>query len=333
MAPASQTNPPSARTMTLSCQTNSATGQTNPLSSQKHSPGSQTNSLPDTESVRRRQTNSPTLQINASTDRMTLSHPISTATGCHSADDSKSSDQYSKTFNTQTSNTTPMQFETGHLYHIFNRGNNSQKIFFNRDNYLFFLTKVKTHIVPHADILAWCLMPNHFHLMVHVNQVEIDLVDTDRMTLSHPISKDAAGVAIDPMTASHRINKRRSLNNSIAIILRSYTRAIQKQEKTHGSLFQAKTKALCLTKIDGISPAWFQSKYGAIIHVDHPEKAYPQVCFDYIHANPVKDGLVKEITDWEFSSALDYAGDRSGKLIRKETATEFGLNFNAAGCH
>ena len=204
-----------------------------------------------------------------------------------------------------------MQFETGHLYHIFNRGNNSQKLFFSRENYLFFLEKVKNHILPHTDILAWCLMPNHFHLMVHVNQLQIELSEQ--------------------VTSSHLLTKTRSLNDSISILLRSYTRAIQKQENRTGSLFQNRTKALCLTQTEGISPAWFQSKYGAMIHVDYPEKAYPQVCFDYIHANPVKDGLVKRTADWEFSSALDYSGDRNGKLINKETATKFGLKFNVAG--
>jgi len=48
-----------------------------------------------------------------------------------------------------------MQFEKGHLYHIYNQGNNRQKIFFNRENYLYFLRKVKIYITPYADILAW----------------------------------------------------------------------------------------------------------------------------------------------------------------------------------
>ncbi|KOH47165.1 transposase [Sunxiuqinia dokdonensis] len=204
-----------------------------------------------------------------------------------------------------------MQFEAGHLYHIFNRGNNSQKLFFSRENYLFFLEKIRKHIAPHADILAWCLMPNHFHLMVHVNHLQIEL--SEQVTLSHLLTKT------------------RSFNDSISILLRSYTRAIQKQENRTGSLFQNRTKALCLTQTDGISPAWFQSKYGAMIHVDYPEKAYPQVCFDYIHANPVKDGLVKKITDWEFSSALDYSGERNGKLINRNRTTEFGCKLPLSG--
>ena len=67
-----------------------------------------------------------------------------------------------------------MYFESGGIYHIYNQGNNRQVIFYNRKNYLFFLRKIRTHILPFADILAWCLMPNHFHLMVEVKSVVND---------------------------------------------------------------------------------------------------------------------------------------------------------------
>ena len=200
-----------------------------------------------------------------------------------------------------------MEFETGHIYHVYNRGNNSQRLFFTRDNYLFFIEKIRTYILPHADLLAWCLMPTHFHLMVHVNDLHME----------HS----------EQVTSSHLLTKTRSFNDSIAILLRSYTRAIQKQDNRTGSLFQNRTKAICLTRNDGISPAWFQMEYGAMIHVDYSEKAYPQVCFDYIHANPVKDALVGQMEEWEFSSTRDYAGLRNGKLINKERANEFGLTY------
>jgi len=78
-----------------------------------------------------------------------------------------------------------MFFEEGNLYHIFNQGNNREKIFFSRDNYIFFLEKIKKYIIPHADIIAWCLMPNHFHLMVYVLGEENS---THTMTSSHRMS-------------------------------------------------------------------------------------------------------------------------------------------------
>lgn len=75
-----------------------------------------------------------------------------------------------------------MLFEVGNSYHIYNHGNNQQKIFFDRDNYVYFLETSKIHILPHADIIAWFLMPNHFHLMVYVKEVSISKEETSRIT-------------------------------------------------------------------------------------------------------------------------------------------------------
>lgn len=80
-----------------------------------------------------------------------------------------------------------MHFESDHIYHVFNRGNNSQKIFFTRENYLFFLEKISTYITPFTDILAWCLMPNHFHLMIYIKQVEVEI--SEQLTSNMAITK------------------------------------------------------------------------------------------------------------------------------------------------
>jgi putative transposase len=226
-----------------------------------------------------------------------------------------------------------MNLEIANLYHIYNQGNNSQKIFYNRNNYLFFLEKIKTHLLPFADIVAWCLMPNHFHLMVYVNHIERE---TYPMTTFNPqtiisgratSSRAHATVETHPMTTfnsktSHRMSIQ-TLNQSIAIMLRSYTRAVNKQENRSGSLFKPHTKAECLSKTQGISPSFFNTNSGTMIHL--PEKEYPQLCFNYIHNNPLKAGLVKHPEDWEFSSYRDYFGLRNGKIINKSKAEEFGL--------
>jgi len=198
-----------------------------------------------------------------------------------------------------------MEFSNGQIYHVFNRGNNSQTVFFNRENYLFFLEKLRKYVLPHAEILAWCLMPNHFHLMISVSCVEVEISEQ--------------------VTQSHLLTKTRSLNDSISIILRSYTRAIQKQEHTTGSLFQNRTKALCLTEPQGISSAYFNTHFGMMGNLDLPETNYLNVCFDYIHLNPVNGGLVKNPEDWEFSSYRDYYCRRKGKLINRKLAKELGL--------
>ena len=202
-----------------------------------------------------------------------------------------------------------MEFSKGELFHIYNRGNNRDRVFYSRRNYLFFIEKVNTYISPYADIIAWCLMPNHFHLMVSVNEVElmptIALNQTNNNDLT--IVNDKPGV------------KKRTLNQSIGIMLRSYTNAIQKQEGRTGALFQEGTKAVLLDDNISYIPSYFHSAFGTILTAyQDDQKSYAENCFNYIHQNPVSSLLVKKAEDWEFSSYRDYIGLRNGKLINRE---------------
>ena len=221
-----------------------------------------------------------------------------------------------------------MQFESGHIYHIYNEGNNRQKIFHDRENYLFFLRKIRTHILPFADILAWCLMPNHFHLMVYINHTEVDeqLIVINPGPTSSRTRIDTTLAAIPGATQS-RTRNLISFNKSVGIMLASYTRAINKQFDSSGSLFRSETKAVCLTEVKGISPAWVTSMGITQITVHDPDLDYPNVCFNYILYNPVKDKLVMKPEDWEFSSFADYIGNRNGSLISKSRIEEFGLRI------
>jgi len=122
------------------------------------------------------------------------------------------------------------------------------------------------------------------------------------------------------VTQSHPdtvLGKLRTLNDSIGIMLRSYARAINIQENRTGNLFREETKAICLNEIGGITSNWYTDFGVTFMNVQIPELQYIQVCFDYIHNNPVKAGLVKNREDWEFSSYADITGLRNGTLIDK----------------
>lgn len=111
-------------------------------------------------------------------------------------------------------------------------------------------------------------------------------------------------------------------------MLASYTRAVNKQENRTGSLFRDKTKAECINCPTGVTPSFITKNGVTQITVSNPEKEYPQVCFNYIHQNPIKAKLVKHETDWVYSSAKDYAGMRNGKLINKDVAKKY-IKFGA----
>jgi len=193
-----------------------------------------------------------------------------------------------------------MNIDSGNYYHIFNRGNGSRKLFHSEDNYFFFLRKLKEYLAPYVSIVAWCLMPNHFHLVVFVHRISHTITSSDSMT------------------------KQRTLNYSLGILLRSYTRAIQKQERFSGSLFQQHTKAKPLIDEIKIDPSYWATEFGTQINISEG-KSYLETCIEYVHQNPVYSGLVKKAEDWEYSSYRDYLRHRKGKLIDYELIIEESL--------
>ena len=195
-----------------------------------------------------------------------------------------------------------MEFQKNTVYHIYNQGNNRRPIFFKPENYLFFIRKMREYVLPYGDFLCYCLMPNHFHWLVYVRETELP-VPTVGVTQSHADSHVADRVSI------------RSLNESIGILLRSYTRAINKQEDRSGALFREKTKAT-----DG-----WENNFLPITHPNYGKKLlkwenYGLTAFQYIHQNPVKAGLVARAEDWAYSSAADFAGIRNGTLCNQALA-------------
>ncbi len=60
--------------------------------------------------------------------------------------------------------------ESGRYYHIYNRGINGENIFVEERNYAYFLDLYARYIEPVADTFAYCLLRNHFHLLVRINE-------------------------------------------------------------------------------------------------------------------------------------------------------------------
>jgi len=170
-----------------------------------------------------------------------------------------------------------MHFIPNEYYHVYNRGNNKQRIFFNDNNYIFFIKKIREQLLPVSKIIAYCLMPNHFHFLIKATEKSIE---------------ERKGFGGKPI---------QELAYRIGILQSSYAQAINKQNKTTGSLFQQKTKAKILYE-----------------EIGNVKESYLLNCFYYLNRNPLKSQLVSKLNDWPYSSYLDYTGLRNGSLCDKD---------------
>jgi putative transposase len=58
--------------------------------------------------------------------------------------------------------------EEGKFYHIYNRGINGEDLFREERNYYYFLEQYAKYVAPVVDTYAYCLLRNHFHLLVKI---------------------------------------------------------------------------------------------------------------------------------------------------------------------
>lgn len=179
-----------------------------------------------------------------------------------------------------------MHFISDNLYHIYNQGNNKQVVFHDDEDYFTFIRLMRTLICPHAEIVCYCLMPNHFHLIVYTDNRIVTL-------------KKQGSIFIDP------------LSNAIRRLLSGYARISNKKYNRSGSVFRQKTKSKLLSDD---------------IIIQGSDLTVPDYCknvFLYVHQNPLKARLVNKSEQWLYSSFLDYAGLRNGTLCNKEIAARF----------
>ena len=115
-----------------------------------------------------------------------------------------------------------MHYEAGSLYHIYNRGNNGQQLFFRPEHYHHFLRLVRQHIAPQANLLAYCLMPNHFHLLLQPTATGTRPTAGSASTTTQPLSR------------------------GIARLLSTYGQGLNQELGRQGSVFQPKTKGKLL---------------------------------------------------------------------------------------
>lgn len=122
-----------------------------------------------------------------------------------------------------------IKIEPDKYYHIWNRGNNRDNLFYSSRNYEYFIRLYAEYLDPVVETYAFCLLPNHFHLLVrtkywfHQNGETSETNENTKKEKMNPVS-----LAFQRFFAA-------------------YSQAINVQERRTGSLFQKPFKRLEVT--------------------------------------------------------------------------------------
>ena len=172
-------------------------------------------------------------------------------------------------------------FAPSEIYHVYNRGVGKMDIFKDKEDYSLFLFRLKENLFPEQavttrksayrrkiipsgsfSLISYCLMANHFHLLIKQNG---DI----------PVSK------------------------LMAKLLTSYSKYFNKKYDRVGSLFQDQFKCVRIETNEQL--LWVSL---------------------YIHENPIKAKIVKDLAKYNWNSYLDYAGMQNENLCDKKLILE-----------
>ncbi len=74
--------------------------------------------------------------------------------------------------------------EPGKYYHLYNRGIAGTNVFLEVRNYTYFLSLYARHVEPVAETFAYCLLRNHFHLLVRVKPQTSEVSETSEVSIA-----------------------------------------------------------------------------------------------------------------------------------------------------
>jgi|ERR1043166_1866504 REP element-mobilizing transposase RayT len=182
-----------------------------------------------------------------------------------------------------------MQFneplEPGGWYHIYNRGVNGCDIFSRKSEYDLFLEKYDFYLSEFAETIAYCLLKNHFHILIHIR----------------------AKLPIKPKTKVYRSDQEfqlgatGSVSKQFSHFFNFYTQNLNQLRGRKGSLFERRFKR-------------------KLIYDENQLKNVVQ----YIHFNPVRHGFTENLMKWPHSSYTAYINESQTWLERDKGLDIFG---------
>ena len=187
------------------------------------------------------------------------------------------------------------KYDEGFCYHIYNRCTTEINLFQSAEMCDFFLHRLKKYVEPFIHVYAYCLMPNHFHLLVRIKnkseikEASIDYNESNKLKQFHANEIALNDVIEDQM---------RRLFSRVVLRFNKITKRI-------GPVFTERMKRISL----------------------HSElEVIDRLC--YIHHNPIHHLFAIRFENWEYSSYNSFINGKHLFLGQKEINANFFRNQN-----
>ena len=180
----------------------------------------------------------------------------------------------------------------GKIYHIYNHTVGKDTFFRCEKDYSYFLNRFREYILPVGDVFGYCLMSNHFHIVIRIKSAEeIDQFFRDKLGVKK----------FDRL----KIDKKYSV---VVYVTRQFSNFFNSYAKYYNS---------CYKRWGTLFKRTFRRK-----NID--TKDYLKRVIRYTHNNPVTAGLVKKPEDWKYSSYPAIVSDKETLISRAEVIGFFG---------
>lgn len=180
------------------------------------------------------------------------------------------------------------------FYHIISRSIDGKKLFRNDDNRIYFLKKYHELLKDFVDTYAYTLLDNHVHWLI-------------KSKCSDSITSFLSCRQQAELTVTHKrfLLKECSFHELIEQQLNrlfiGYSLALNKQNNIKGHLF-----------------------YRPFRRIEIKDNSHLTQLFVYIHANAVKHGIKKDLTNYKWSSYQAIISDKPTNVKREEVLDWFG---------
>ena len=201
------------------------------------------------------------------------------------------------------------KFEENQFYHIYNRTVDKHALFCNEGNYTFFLQRYDAYLSPVVDTYAYCLLGNHFHLLVRIRSMEELTAFLDSEAKAKNLlntQKNLSTLYPEDLTTFQKLSNLSKTPHEIVShqfqkFFQSYAMAFNKQQSRVGTLFQTPFKRVLVN-----SDTYFR-----------------QLVY-YIHSNPTHHNEQLDFREWKWSSYQRILMERESKLQKAALIDWFG---------